>query len=78
MVAVKSVPVKIKSKALTVVPLEYTHDTIYMEKKSERKLAITSTSLELHNHARVLTLLSNVSSPSEHPPIKSRNTKNAS
>ena len=76
--AVKPVTVKIKSEALTEAPLDHSFDTRCRKKKSERRLAITSTPLELTNHARVLTLLTNVPSPSKHPPTKSRNAENAS
>ena len=67
--AVKPITVKIKSEALTAAPLEHTHDSRFREKKSERRIAITSTPLELPDHARTLTLLTNVLSPNKLTPI---------
>ena len=58
-----------KSEALIESPLEHSHDTRY-KKKSERRLTITSTPLEQTNHARALTLLTKVSSPSKPHPTK--------
>ena len=40
------------------------------KKKNERRLTITSAPLELPDHARALTLLTNVLSPSKPPPKK--------
>ena len=68
--AVKPMTVKIKSEALTTASLEHTYDTRCREKKSERGIAITSTPLELPNHARALTLLTNVPSLSKPPQQK--------
>ena len=69
-VAVKPITVKIKSEALMEASLEHSHDTRCRKKKNERRLTITSTPLELTNHARALTLLTNVPSPSKPPPTK--------
>ena len=65
--AVKTITIKIKSEALTTTPLEHTYDTRYREEKSERRLVITSRSLELPNYARSLMLLTHVSSSTETP-----------
>ena len=67
---IKPITIKIKSEALTDAPLEHSHDTRCRKKKSERRLTITSTPLELTNHTRALTLLTNVSPPSKPPPTK--------
>lgn len=67
--AVKPITVKIKSEALTTASLEHTHDTRCREKKSERRITITATPFELPDHARVMTLLTNVLSPNKPPPI---------
>ena len=78
-VDVKPISIKIKSEALIKAPLEHSHDTRYRKKKSERRVTITSTPLELTNHARALTLLTNVSSPSKLLPTKkNQNAENAS
>ena len=74
----KIITIKIKSQALIEAHLEYSHDTRCRKKKNERRLTITSTPLELTNHARALTLLTNVPSPSKPPPTKNQNAENAS
>ena len=74
---VQLITIKIKSQALIEVHLEYSHDTRCRKKKSERRVTITSTPLELTYYDRALTLLTNVLSPSK-PPPKNQNTENAS
>ena len=67
---IKHITINIKSEALAEAPLEYTHDTRYRDKKSERRITINYPPLELLNHTRALALLTNTPSPNKPPSNK--------